>query len=103
MPSDELSYLLGEAERRQLNLVYLESAQSQARRDRDAAVRNALAEGASVSEMARLVGITRQSIMKIRDVDLVPDDDGYELPLEEEMSWHYDGKPYGADQEDERA
>lgn len=105
MSGNELGPLLGEAERRQLNLVYSEAVMNQARRDRDRAVRRALASGASVSEMARLVGITRQSIMRIRD--LAHDDryeDDLDAPtLEEELSWHYDGEPYGADSEGERA
>lgn len=95
--------MLGEAERLQVILAHLETAADAIRRDRDIAVQRALASGASISEMSRLVGITRQSIMRIRDLNLEQDPFDDQLSLEEELSWHNDGKPYGSDQEDERA
>lgn len=103
MARNELEHMLGEAERLQAILAHLETAADAIRRDRDIAVQRALASGASISEMSRLVGITRQSIMRIRDLNLEQDPFDDQPSLTEELSWHYDGQPYGSDQEDERA
>ncbi len=89
--------LLHRCEQAQVRLKMLEDLAENLRSERDSVFQQAIAQGVSVHALSRLVGLSRQSIMRIRDLDIP---EPYVLPtgvlgtLEDELEIYYDGQPY---------
>lgn len=97
MTKEDYGQLLHRCEQSQLRLKMLEELADNLRAERDHVFQQAIANGVSVHALSRLVGLSRQSIMRIRDLDPYEPSvlsTGVLGDLEDELEPFFDGADY---------